>query len=59
MNDKYSQRTPLGCLENGVTKDEARKECWFQLPVTNAGALAEAARVRDRSVCPSAKAATA
>jgi hypothetical protein len=59
MNNKYSQRTPLGCLENGVTKDEAREECWFQLPATNAGVLAEAASVRDRSVCPSAKAATA
>jgi hypothetical protein len=60
MNNKYSQRTPLGRLENGVTKDEAREECWFQLPATmNAGVLAEAASVRDRSVCSSAKAATA
>jgi hypothetical protein len=50
MNIKYSQRTPLGCLENGVTKDEAREECWFQLPATNAGVLAEAARVVNVSV---------
>jgi hypothetical protein len=41
-----------------VTKDEAREECWFQLPATNAGVLAEAASVLDRSVCSSAKAAT-
>jgi hypothetical protein len=43
MNNKYRQRTPLACLENGVTKHEAREESWFQLPATNAGVLAEAA----------------
>jgi hypothetical protein len=57
--DKYGQKTPFGCLENGVTKDEAREEYWFQIPATNAGVLVEAASVRDRSVCPSAMAATA
>jgi hypothetical protein len=59
MNNKYSLPISLGCPENGETKDEAREECWFRLPATNAGGLAEAASVRDRSVCPSAKAATA
>jgi hypothetical protein len=26
MSNKYNQRTALGCLENGVTKDEARED---------------------------------
>jgi hypothetical protein len=58
MSNKNNQRTPLGWFENGVIKDETRGECWFQLSATNAGVLAEAASVRDRSGRPSAKAAT-
>jgi hypothetical protein len=51
MINKCSQRTRLGCLEKGVTKDEAIEECWFQLPASNTGVLAEAASVCDQIAC--------